>query len=191
MRRSLKSSSIANKAVSLGIAALSALALAPLMISAGAASARPIVYDDSANGFDGTYVGAGIAAGITNGGQQGDAANLGGNIQGRIAIPHAPVSVRGAVLFNDQNSTVIPQLTYDIPVARNTNVYVGAGYSFVQKQGRPTPLGNRDAAVVTAGAESGIGDYVVVYGDAKLGINAYKNSPASAVSLQAGLGYRF
>jgi hypothetical protein len=184
MQLSLKVSTTIRKAVPMGIAALSTLAISPLVLSGGAASAGPIVFDDS-------YVGAGIAAGVTNGGQQGDAATFGGNIQGRVAIPNTPVSIRGAVLFTNVNSAVMPIVTYDIPVANNTNIYVGGGYSFVQKPGQPTPIGNKDAAVLTAGAETGIGDYVVVYGDAKVGIKAYQNSPASSLSFQAGLGYRF
>ncbi|WP_421658770.1 outer membrane beta-barrel protein [Leptothermofonsia sp. ETS-13] len=184
MQRSLKVSTAIRKPISAGIAALSALIVAPAFLSAGAASAKPIY-------FDGSYVGAGVAAGVTNGGQQGDAATFGGNIQGRVAIPTVPISVRGAVLFTNRNSTVIPTLTYDVPIADNTNFYIGGGYSFVQKDGQPTPLGNRDAAVVMAGVEAGLGEHIAVYGDAKVGIRAYKNSPASAVSLQAGLGYRF
>jgi hypothetical protein len=166
------------------IAVLAALAIAPAVMSAGSASAKPIVFDSS-------YVGAGVSAGVTNGGQQGDAATLGGNIQGRFAVPNAPVSVRGAVLFSDENAAVIPTVTYDLPVANNTNVYAGAGYSFVNKEGKPTPLGNRDAAVLTVGAESALTRDIVTYGDVKWGINAYKNSPADALSIQAGLGYRF
>jgi hypothetical protein len=184
MQRSPNVSTAISKLFPAGIAALSALFIVPAFLSAGAASAGPIA-------FDGSYVGAGVAAGVTNGGQQGDAATFGGNIQGRVAIPNVPVSVRGAVLFTNRNSAVMPIVTYDVPVANNTNVYIGGGYSFVQKDGQPTPLGNKDAPVVTAGAESGLGDHVVIYGDAKLGIRAYKNSPASAVSLQAGVGYRF
>lgn len=184
MQRSLKVSTAIQKIFPAGMAALSALVVTPAFLSAGAASATPIP-------FDGSYVGAGVAAGVTNGGQQGDAANLGGNIQARVAVPTVPISVRGAVLWNGENSTVMPILTYDVPIANNANFYIGGGYSFVQKEGKPTPLGNKSAAVVTAGAEAGVGEHIVVYGDAKLGIRAYKNSPASAVSLQAGLGYRF
>lgn len=184
MQLSLKVSTAIRKAVPMGIAALSTLAISPLVLSAGSASANPIVFSDS-------YVGAGIAAGVTNGGQQGDAATFGGNIQGRLAVPNVPVSLRGAVLFTNVNSAVMPIVTYDIPVANNTNIYVGGGYSWVQKDGQPTPLGNKSAPVLTAGAETGIGDYVVLYGDAKVGIKAYQNSPASALSFQAGLGYRF
>ncbi len=163
---------------------LSALVIAPLAIGAGSASAEPVK-------FDGSYIGAGLSAGVTNGGQNDDAANLGGNVQGRFAVPNTPVSVRGAVLFNGDNSAVIPTISYDLPINKTTNVYAGAGYSFVQNDGKASPIGNRDAAVLTAGVESQVAKGVVVYSDAKFGINAYENSPASALSLQAGVGIQF
>lgn len=169
--------------VSTAIAALSTLAISSALF-AGSASAKPI-------SFDGSYVGAGVAAGVTNGGQNGDAANLGGNVQGRFAVPNAPVSVRGAVLFSGENAAIMPMVSYDQRITDNTNVYLGAGYSFVDKEGKPSPLGNRNAPVITVGAESGLTKDVVVYGDAKWGINAYKDSPADALSFQAGVGYRF
>ena len=177
-------SSALRKALPAGLVALSALAIAPAVLSAGAASAQPITFSDS-------YIGAGVSSGVTNGGQSGDAATIGGNIQGRFAIPNAPVSVRGAVLFSGESAAIMPLLTYDLPVSSNANIYAGAGYSFADKEGKPSPLGNKNAPVLTAGAEAGLGRNVVVYGDAKWGIDAYKNSPADAVSFQAGLGYRF
>lgn len=176
MKRSLKSA--------LKVSALSVCAIAPIALSAGMVSAQP-------TGMTGHYVGAGLAAGVTNGGQQADAANLGGNIQGRIDIPNAPVSVRGAILWNDETTAIMPIATFDVPITNRANVYVGAGYSFVEENGKPTPLGNQDSFVVTAGAEAGVSKDIVVYGDAKLGTDAYQNSSASAVSLQAGVGVRF
>jgi hypothetical protein len=184
MQRAQSFSTILRNVLPTGIVALAALAIAPTILSAGAASARPITFNDS-------YIGAGVSAGVTNGGQNGDAATLGGNIQGRFAVPNAPVSVRGAVLFSDESAAIMPLLTYDVPVSDNANIYAGAGYSFADKEGKPSPLGNKNAPVVTAGAEAGIGRNVVVYGDAKWGIDAYKNSSADALSFQAGLGYRF
>lgn len=172
------------KALPASLIAGAALAIAPAFLSAGAASAQPITFNDS-------YIGAGVSAGVTNGGQNGDAATIGGNIQGRFAIPNAPVSVRGAVLFGGESAAIMPLVTYDLPVSSNANLYAGAGYSFADKEGKPSPLGNKNAPVLTAGAEAGVGRNVVVYGDAKWGIDAYKNSSADAVSFQAGVGYRF
>jgi hypothetical protein len=176
MRLSLK--------ISAALITLSAGTIAPALIWADSASARPITFDSS-------YIGAGVSAGVTNGGQTNDAANLGGNIQGRIAIPNAPVSVRGAVLFNGDSAAIVPTLSYDLPISSTANVYAGVGGSFVDKKNQPTPLGNRNAVVVTAGAEAGVAKNVVIYGDAKWGINAYENSTADALSFQAGVGYRF
>lgn len=165
-------------------AAVSAIAVGATCLSAGTASAGPIRFDDS-------YIGAGVSAGVTSGGQGDDAAKLGGNIQGRVAIPKVPVSVRGAVLFSDETSAIMPMVTYDQRISNNANVYVGAGYSFVEQDGKRTPLGNKNAPVITVGAEAGVLKNVVVYGDAKWGIDAYQNSSADALSFQAGVGYRF
>ncbi|HBB31409.1 MAG TPA: hypothetical protein DDZ80_07520 [Cyanobacteria bacterium UBA8803] len=176
MKRSIKSI--------VALSALAATAIAPVVLSANRASAEP-------TGTKANYIGAGLSAGVTNGGQSGDAANWGGNIQGRVTTSKAPVSLRGAVLFNDDNTAIMPIVSYDIPVTNNANVYVGAGYSFVEDEGQPTPLGNSNAPVVTVGAEAQLGQNLVVYGDTKVGIEAYENSSASAVSFQAGAGVRF
>ena len=166
------------------LSALAATVIAPVLLSAGSASAQP-------KGTDASYFGAGVSAGLTNGGQNNDAATFGGNLQGRVAAPNVPVSVRVAVPFTDESSAVIPMVTYDVPVAKNTNVYVGGGYSLNQSQGKPMPLGNKNAPVAVVGAETQIGRQVVVYGDTKVGINAYQNSSSSAVSVQAGAGFNF
>ena len=142
-------------------------------------------------GMNGSYIGAGISAGVTNGGRQNDAALFGGNVQGRYAIGNAPVSIRGAALFGGDSAALVPTLTYDVPVAKNTNVYVGGGYSFLTDEGQASQLGNQNAPVVTLGAESLVAKNTVVYSDAKLGIDAYKGSDSDALSLQAGVGYRF
>lgn len=165
------------------LSALSALALSPLFF-AGSASAQSVR-------FDGSYVGGGVGGSVTSGGVSNDEAVFGGNIQGRFAIPNAPVSVRGSVMFNGNNSAIIPSLTYDIPVARNTNVYLGAGYGFVQNQGQTSQIGNQDAPVISAGVESEVAKGVVVYSDAKYGINAYQGSGTGSLSIVGGVGLRF
>jgi hypothetical protein len=165
-------------------------ALSAAILTAGVAAANPYQVEVDKPGMNASYVGAGVAAGITNGGQNGDAANLGGNIQGRYAIPNAPVSVRGAVLYSGETSAIMPMVSYDVPITNNANVYVGGGYSFVEANGKPTPVGNEDAPIVVVGGEAQFGDFVV-YGDGKWGINAYRDSPADSLSMQAGVGYRF
>jgi len=170
------------------ISVLSILSVVPI-VSAGTVSAQEINTD--AKGLHASYVGAGVSVGVTNGGQGNDGATFGGNVQARYALPETPVSLRGAVLFTDKTVAVMPIVTYDLPIAQNTNLYAGGGYSFVTNQNAPTPLGNQNAVVLTAGVESEIVKNVVAYGDVKYGINAYKGSNSDAVSLQAGVGYKF
>ncbi|MDR9897219.1 hypothetical protein G7B40_022015 [Aetokthonos hydrillicola Thurmond2011] len=145
----------------------------------------------ASRGMNRSYIGAGISAGVTNGGRQNDAALLGGNVQGRYALKNAPVSVRGAVLFGGDSVAIVPTLTYDAAIAKNTNLYLGGGYSFVTDDGQASQLGNKNAPVLTLGAESQVAKNTVIYSDAKFGIDAYKGSDSDALSLQAGVGYSF
>ena len=186
-KRNTKSQVIKEPKMKLSLKTLSTLSalsvvLAPALLGAGSASAQPVR-------FDGSYVGAGFSGGVTNGGRDNDAAVAGGNVQGRFAIPGAPVSVR--VLFTGDNSAVIPSLTYDLPLNSKTNVYGGAGYSFVQHNDRSSQIGNKDSAVLMVGVESQVAKGVVVYSDAKYGINAYQGSGAGSLSVNAGVGLQF
>ena len=164
--------------------AASIFAVASMVLSAGIASAQTA-------GTNGNYIGAGIAVGATSGGQGNDEAQVGGNIQGRYAVPKTPLSVRGSVLYGGDAAAIMPIVTYDAPIAKNTNIYFGGGYSFVTDEGQKTPLGNQNAPVLTLGIESEVSNNVIAYGDTKWGIDAYRNSDADALSFQAGLGYRF
>ncbi len=174
MKLSLKASAVLS-----GFSAV--LVVASLANSASAAPVR----------FDGSYVAAGASAGLTNAPVVGGAATFGGEIRGRVALPNAPLSARASALFTNQNSAIIPTLTYDQAIGKNTNAYFGAGYSFVQNQGVATPLGNKNGAVLTAGLESQVAKGVVVYGDTKVGLKAYQGSNKAAVNLGAGVGLKF
>ena len=167
------------------LSGFAALVASSVFLGSGSVSAQP------APRYDRSYVGAGISGGVLNGGRGNDGTTFGGNVQGRFAIPNAPVSVRGAVLFTGDNSAIVPTLTYDLRLNNKTNLYAGAGYSFVQNGGVTSPIGNQDAAVLTAGVESQVAKGVVVYSDAKYGINAFRGSDAGALSLQAGVGLEF
>ncbi|MBW4542283.1 MAG: porin family protein [Myxacorys chilensis ATA2-1-KO14] len=167
------------------LSGLAALVVSPLFVGVDAASAQP------APRYDRSYVGAGISGGVLSGGRGNDGTSFGGNVQGRFAIPNTPVSARGSVLFTGKNSAIIPTLTYDVRLNDKSNLYAGAGYSFVQNGGVTSPIGNQDAAVLTAGVESQVAKGIVVYSDAKYGINAFRGSDAGALSLQAGVGLEF
>lgn len=163
--------------------ALSLFTITSIVLAGGMSMAQ--------TGMDGSYIGVGIAGGVTDGGQGDDDAVFGGNIQGRYAIPESSISARGAILFGGDATAIMPMLTIDSPIGDNSNFYLGAGYSWITDEGENTPLGNKNAAVITLGAESEVSDRVILYGDVKWGIDAYENSSNDAVSLQAGVGYRF
>jgi hypothetical protein len=160
------------------------VAIAPVLMSANGASAQSI---QTVKGMNESYMGAGVGTGLSN--PEGQDTQVGGNISARVAVPNAPVSVRGQVLYNDQTSAISPRLTYDFGVAKDTNVFVGAGYNFVQKDSSSTTaLGDKNAPVVTLGAERRLGDNIVLYGNADLGINAFENSNRQAFGVQVGAG---
>lgn len=172
----------------LTISALSAVVIAPLMMNAGAASAqsRP-----TTRGTDASYVGVGVTGGLTNGGDENNAAEFGGNFTGRVKLGNTPVSARGNVIWNNETTAIIPEISVDVPIARGTNAFVTGGYSFIENNGVPTPLGNKDAVVVGAGVESEVAKNFLLYTNAKVGIRAYENSGGSAVTINGGLGYSF
>ncbi|ARV61831.1 hypothetical protein BZZ01_27265 [Nostocales cyanobacterium HT-58-2] len=170
------------------ISALSSVVVAPLIFSAGEASALP---RPTKKGTDASYVGAGVSAGLTNGGQNGDASTFGGNVTSRLKLGDTPLSARGQLNFSDQTTAIIPHVSADLGIAKGTNAYVGVGYQFVEANGKPTPSGNRDGVAVVAGVESEVSRNFLIYSNATVGVNAYENSPASAVSINGGLGYRF
>lgn len=112
--------------------------------------------------------------------------------QGRLDLENSALSIRGTMYVNNNASAVLPTLTYDLPVSGNTNVYAGAGYALVRSQeGGATPLGDRSGLVLSTGAETEVLPGLVVYGDAKLGVNTDSVRGNSPMRLQIGVGRRF
>ncbi|MFM7427132.1 MAG: outer membrane beta-barrel protein [Elainella sp.] len=169
----------------LTISLLSTLAVLPALFLARPASAQVL----SERGMSGSYLGGGASLGV--GDPDDNDAVFGGNIQGRLDSPRLPISLRGAALINGDNAALMPLVTYDIGVAPNTNLYVGGGYSFTVNDDEPSPLGNQDAPVITAGIETAVQRNLALYGDAKIGIDAFRDSNNTAASFQVGAAYRF
>jgi hypothetical protein len=170
---------------SAAMSALSVLVVAPTLLAANSASAQT-----AARGMAGSYLGGGASVGF-NGEIGNNDANVGGNIQGRFAVPGAPVSVRGAALINGDSVNLIPTVTVDLGVAPNTNIYLGAGYNFNTNEGATSSLGNQNSAVVTAGVETAVQRNIALYSDVKVGIDGVAASNKTPVSVQVGAAYRF
>ncbi|MEH2335359.1 hypothetical protein [Nostoc sp.] len=168
------------------ISALSSLIVAPLVLSVGQASA------ETKKGTDASYVGAGVAAGVTSG-RQGinDDATFGRNLTGRVKLGNTPFSARVNVLWSNKTSAIIPELSVDVPIANRTNAYLTGGYSFVEKDGSSIPIGNGDSVAIGAGVESEVANNFLVYTNANVGLGAYQNSDASAVGINRSIGYSF
>jgi hypothetical protein len=160
------------------VSTLSVLVASPLMM-AGSASAQTV------NGMSGSYIGGGVSAGVSND------TTVGGNVQVRLNSSEAPVSLRGAALITGDSTAIVPTVTYDAAIAPNTNLYFGGGYSLVTDKGATSPLGNKDAFVLTAGVETAVQRHITLYSDVKVGLDAFENSNDAAVALQAGAAYRF
>ncbi len=183
--------------------AISTLAIAPIISTINPASAAPkatpkyvaqVATEVAASqsvGTNSNYLGAGISSGLTNDNTVGSQAKSGGTLYGRYAIPQSKLSARAGIVFTDKISAVTPKLTYDVGVAPGTNIFVGAGYNFVNETNASTPLGNKSAPVLSLGVESQLANNVLVFGSADLGVNAYQNNNNTSIAIQGGAGFRF
>jgi hypothetical protein len=183
--------------------AISALAIAPIVSAINPAQAAPqytnrvssqsnvTVTNTQSVGTQASYLGAGIAGGLTSDNTTGGQAKSGGSLYGRYSIPQTKLSARGGMVFTDKISAITPKLTYDVGVAPGTNIFVGAGYNFVSDQNTNTPLGNKSAPVLSLGVESELANNVLVFGSADLGVNAFQNNNNTSIALQGGAGFRF
>ncbi|MEL6163991.1 MAG: hypothetical protein AAFY21_11145 [Cyanobacteria bacterium J06641_2] len=169
----------------LTISAISSLVIAPAILSAGSASAQP------RRSCDYTYVGGGLGAQVTNGGQNNDAANIGGNIQGSLPVGGTPIDVKTKILWNNDATTINPEIAAGTCLGRNTKVYGAVGYSFVEQDGESTPLGNKDSATVSVGVESQFKKGVVVYSNATVAVDGYENTKAIPVNVGGGVGFNW
>lgn len=183
--------------------AITVLALAPIFSAINPASAAPkytnrVIAQTSvevsapqALGTDASYLGAGLSSGLTTSNAAGEQSKTGGTLYGRLSIPQSKLSARAGIVFTDKISAFTPKLTYDVAVGSGTNIFLGAGYNFVNAESTSTPLGNKSAPVLSLGAESQLANNILVFGSADLGLNAYQNSNSTAIALQGGAGYRF
>ncbi|MBH8555660.1 hypothetical protein I8751_25610 [Nostocaceae cyanobacterium CENA357] len=132
----------------------------------------------------GSYVGIGPTVGITDGIQ------LGGVLALRYKLLEAPISFRAQALIGN-NTAVVPTVSYDVPINWQTDAYLGAGL-VLAGGGNSSPVGDK----ISFALQPGI-DYVVpnsntvLFGNAIIAFDAYRDSGGTAVSVQGGVGLRF
>lgn len=132
----------------------------------------------------GSYVGVGPTVGVTDGVQ------VGGVVTARYRLLKAPVSFRAQALVG-RNTAVVPTVSYDLPLNWQTDAYLGAGLVLASGDDS-SPVGNKISFALQPGV-----DYVVpnsntvIFGNAIIAFDAYRDRGGTALSVQGGVGLRF
>ncbi|MBW4564859.1 MAG: hypothetical protein KME32_27805 [Mojavia pulchra JT2-VF2] len=132
----------------------------------------------------GSYVGIGPVVGLSDGPQ------LGGVIAFRYKLLESPISFRAQALIAD-STAIVPTVSYDVPLNWQTDIYLGAGLALASGE-NSSPVGNK----ISFALQPGI-DYVVpnsntvLFGNAIIAFDAYRDGSGTALSLQGGVGLRF
>ena len=161
------------------------LGVGAITISCTALTTQPAL----AQAAYGSYVGVGPSVSFTEN-SAGEGRQVGGVIAVRYKLLEVPVSLRTQA-FIGANTAVVPTVSYDIPLNWQTDAYLGAGVVFAGGD-TPSPLGNQ----ISFALQPGI-DYVlpnsntVIFGNAVIAFDAYRNGGGNAISVQGGVGLRF
>lgn len=132
----------------------------------------------------GSYIGVGPTVGLSDGGQ------IGGVLAFRYKLLESPVSFRAQALVG-QSTAVVPTVSYDVPLNWQTDAYLGAGLVLAGGD-TPSPVGNKISFALQPGV-----DYVVpnsntvIFGNAIIAFDAYRDGGGTALSVQGGVGLRF
>jgi hypothetical protein len=138
----------------------------------------------------GSYIGVGGTAGLSSGGNGGNKA--GGVVAVRYRLMELPISLRAQALISDRTA-IVPTVSYDLPLNWQTDAYLGAGVSFPTGNGTTaSPVGEKTSFVLQPGIDYSFPNgNVVLFGNAIIAFDAYRNSGGTATSVQGGLGIRF
>lgn len=138
----------------------------------------------------GSYVGIGPSFGFSSGGDD-EERQSGLVIALRYKLLELPISLRTQAYIFSGSAAVVPTVSYDFPLNWQTDLYVGAGYSFSNGDD-PSPVGNQNAFALQPGI-----DYVlpnsntVVFGNAVIAFDAYREGGGTAIAIQGGVGLKF
>lgn len=139
----------------------------------------------------GSYVGIGPAFGLTSDAETGEGSGFSGVISGRYRFLELPISIRAQALVFSSSFAFVPTVSYDYPLNWNTDIYLGAGISFPSGDG-VSLVGDRTAFVLQPGIDYTFSNSrLVLFGNAIIAFNAYREGGNTAVSLQTGVGYQF
>lgn len=145
----------------------------------------------SAQAAYGSYIGVGGSAGLSDG-PNGEGSGAGGVVAVRYRLLEVPLSLRAQALISDRTA-IVPTVSYDIPLNWQTDAYIGAGVAFQNGDSdSASPLGNQTSFVVQPGIDYSFPySNLVLFGNAIIAFDAYKDGGGTAASVQGGLGVRF
>ncbi len=138
----------------------------------------------------GSYVGVGGSFGLTSGAEN-EPQDSSIVIAARYRLLEIPVSLRAQILTFSNSTAIVPTVSYDIPINWQTDAYIGAGVAF-QSGGDTSPIGNQTSFVLQPGVDYSLpNSNLVLFGNAIIAFDAYRDSGGAAASLQGGVGLRF
>lgn len=144
----------------------------------------------SAQAAYGSYIGIGGSFGVTDG-TTGDGGSGGGVIAFRYKFLEVPVSIRAQALIGE-STAFVPTVSYDVPLNWQTDAYIGLGAAIQDSEQTSSPVGNQTSFVIQPGIDHSFPySNVVLFGNAIIAFDAYKNSNDTAASIQGGVGVRF
>jgi hypothetical protein len=143
----------------------------------------------SAQAAYGSYVGAGVSVGTSNG-PQDNGRQVGGVLAARYKLLELPLSLRAQALIGS-GVAVVPTISYDIPLNWQTDAYLGVGAAFAAGDS-PSPVGDKTSFALQPGVDYVVANSnTVIFGNAIIAFDAYRNGGGTAVSVQGGVGVRF
>ncbi len=132
----------------------------------------------------GSYIGVGPTVGVSDGTQ------IGGVLAVRYKLLETPVSFRTQALISE-STAVVPTVSYDIPLNWQTDAYLGAGLVLAGGDDA-SPVGNKVSFALQPGVDYMVpNSNTVIFGNAIIAFDAYRNKSSTAVSVQGGVGLRF
>lgn len=144
----------------------------------------------SAQAAYGSYVGVGGSFGLSDGGPAEDSAS-GVTVALRYRLLNAPISLRAQALISDATA-IVPTVSYDFPLSWYTDAYIGAGVAIQDADTDASPIGNQAAFVIQPGIDHNIPrSRWVLFGNAIIAFDAYRQSGDAGVAIQGGAGLRF
>ncbi len=132
----------------------------------------------------GSYIGVGGAVGVSDG------ADVGGVLAVRYKLLETPISFRTQALIGE-NTAVVPMVSYDVPLNWQTDAYLGAGLVLAGGD-TPSPVGNKVSFALQPGVDYMVPNTnTVIFGNAIIAFDAYRDKSSTALSVQGGVGLRF